>query len=228
MCGDKKFLVTASSRQLSVRQRVIPPAKRVVREVIRPVRSARQMRRWERDGRPVPAPLVVKQREILWYGKAASMRTLVETGTHTGDTVAATRRRFDRVYSIELDDAYYEAARRRFAHSPSVYLLHGDSGSLLPEVLRRLDEPSLFWLDAHYSGGDTAKGPTDTPIEEELGLILGHHIDGHVILIDDARHFVGENDYPTVEEVRALFRRERPDWVFEVRDDIIRAHPSLP
>lgn len=217
-----------ASRLHSVARRGIPQAKRFARAVIRPVRAARQVWKWEREGRPVPAPLAVKQREILRYGQAASMRTLVETGTHTGETVAATKAKFDRVFSIELDDAHYEAARRRFARCPSVSILHGDSGSVLPEVLSRLDGPSLFWLDAHYSGGDTAKGLRDTPIEAELGLILGHHIDGHVILIDDARHFVGSNDYPTLDELRSLFRRQRPDWVFEIRDDIVRAHPPLP
>ncbi|MGI9032838.1 MAG: hypothetical protein ACR2HY_03970 [Acidimicrobiales bacterium] len=176
----------------------------------------------------MPSPPVVKQREILRYARAASTCTLVETGTHTGETVAATRRHFDRVYSIELDDAHYQAARRRFAQCPSVSILHGDSASMLPEVLVHLDGPSLFWLDAHYSGGDTAKGPRETPIEEELELILDHHLDGHVILIDDARHFVGEHDYPTIEELEELFRKERPNWVFEVRDDIIRSHPPLP
>lgn len=203
-------------------------AKRMLRPLIRPIRSARAVRSWEQEGRPVPPPMPAKQREILRYGRAASIRTLVETGTHTGDTIAATRRKFDRVYSIELDDTYYQNARKRFSRYPSVSVLHGDSGTLIREVLQVLDGPSLFWLDAHYSGGDTAKGVTETPVEEELRSILAHPIEGHVILIDDARHFVGEKDYPTIEEMESLLRRERPDWVFEVRDDIIRMHRPLP
>jgi hypothetical protein len=82
----------------------------------------------------------------------------------------------------------------------------------------------LFWLDGHYSGGITAKGPLDTPIVKELDSILNHSVTGHVILIDDARCFVGENDYPTIDELREILHTERPRWVFEVKDDIIRIH----
>ena len=44
------------------------------------------------------------------------------------------------------------------------------------------------------------------------------------ILIDDARLFLGKSDYPKIEEVEAMVRRKYPHWVFEVKDDIIRAH----
>jgi len=46
----------------------------------------------------------------------------------------------------------------------------------------------------------------------------------HIILIDDACLFVRENDYPTVEEMKNLVMSKCPDWTFEVRNDIIRAH----
>ena len=41
----------------------------------------------------------------------------------------------------------------------------------VPELVRQLDGPALFWLDGHYSGGDTAKGELDTPVSAELESI---------------------------------------------------------
>jgi hypothetical protein len=79
-------------------------------------------------------------------------------------------------------------------------------------------------LDAHYSGGITAKGPTECPLEGELRVIaLGSRAD-HVILIDDAR-LMGQGDFPSLEEIVALARSINPDYRIEVRDDIVRCEP---
>ena len=98
----------------------------------------------------------------------------------------------------------------------------GDSSRVLSEVLPRITEPCLFWLDAHHSGGVTARGPVDTPIMAELQLIFDARIPRAVILIDDARCFVGENDYPTLDALRQFVLENRPTWAVEVQDDIIR------
>jgi hypothetical protein len=84
----------------------------------------------------------------------------------------------------------------------------------------------LFWLDAHYCGGMTAKGSEETPVIKELTQVLAHPVAGHVILIDDARCFTGKNGYPTLGEVSAIIRHTHPDWVFECRQDIMRIHAA--
>lgn len=194
------------------------------RTLPRPVVAAWQVRDWERSGRPLPAPPAVKRREICRYGRASGVRILVETGTYQGDTVEALRRHFHRIYSIELNADFCRRAQARFSHLPNISILEGDSAHLLPLVLETIDSPCLFWLDAHYSGADTARGERDTPIEHELRIIFSHPVKDHVILIDDAPDFTGENDYPTLDALRLLVSSERPGWVFEVHDDIVRAH----
>jgi hypothetical protein len=104
-------------------------------------------------------------------------------------------------------------------------VLEGDSERRLPEVLAALDEPALFWLDAHYSADDTARGSTDTPIEAELQAVLRHPVRGHVILVDDVRSF-GRGDYPSIEAVQRLVGQLRPDLAVEVADDILRIVPA--
>jgi hypothetical protein len=112
----------------------------------------------------------------------------------------------------------------RFAARPDVTLLHGDSGSRLPEVLGQLTEPALFWLDAHYSGPITARGPLDSPIGQELEAIAAHPVGGHVVLIDDMRDFNGTGGYPEAAALVEDLRRKHPADVVEIRDDVLRWH----
>jgi hypothetical protein len=195
-----------------------------------PLVDARRMRTtlagWVSAGCPVPPPDKLKQWTVREYARRYALTALVETGTYHGDMVEAVAPLFRRVYTIELGAELAEAARKRFAAQEHVQVLHGDSGRLLPTVLERLERPALFWLDAHYSGGMTARGEVDTPIVSEIQAILRHPCPRHVVLIDDARDFVGGDGYPSVPEIEALIRAERPDWYFYVEHDIMRAHPS--
>src|SRR5207245_2478621 len=131
---------------------------------------------------------------------------------------------FAMILSIELDDVLFEEAQRRFTRYPNVSILHGDSGHLLKEILPSLVKPTLFWLDGHYCGTATARSRLETPVLHEVTAILTHRVRDHVILIDDARCFDGTHDYPTIDELKREVLNLRPDWVFEVSNDIIRAH----
>ena len=51
-------------------------------------------------------------------------------------------------------------------------MIQGDSGIELMNLAARIDQPSLFWLDGHYSAEETAKGDKETPVIEELQHIL--------------------------------------------------------
>lgn len=164
-----------------------------------------------------------KQRLVKLFAKRYHLDTLVETGTYMGDMVAAMRHEFASIYSVELDAALHEKARRRFARDKNVHLYQGDSARVLPEIVRTLKGPALFWLDAHYSGGITARGDDETPIAAELMTILQSG-QGHVMLIDDARKFSGDGSYPTVEELRR--RIKGTPYTLGVEADVIRICPS--
>ena len=107
---------------------------------------------------------------------------------------------------------------------PNVTILQGDSGEVLRGLLPRIDRPALFWLDGHFSDADTARSALITPIRTELDHILAHPLARrHVILIDDARLFNGEDDYPTLESLNAVLARAGFP-ACRVQDDIIRIH----
>ena len=193
-------------------------------QTLRDLRRHYEVWRWYRAGRPSPPPPLVKQAIVKDYARRFALRTLIETGTYRGDMVNACRETFETIVSIELDEVLFEEARRRFAKYPHVAILHGDSGPVLMQTLPTILTPCLFWLDGHYCGTVTARGGAETPILHELSAILSHPVREHVILIDDARCFDGTHDYPTIDELRRAVLNIRPDWLFEIANDIIRAH----
>ena len=180
---------------------------------------------WEKNGKPVPPPHLVKQLTVQSYSERFNLKILVETGTYYGEMVEAMKDVFDRIYSIELSKELYERAKKRFIKVQHVELICGDSGIKLGSVMSKLHQPALFWLDGHYSGGDTEKGDKNTPILEELNHILDS-LDRHVILIDDARSFGIEPDYPSIQELVDYVKSRRPDLDIVIQDDIIRITPQ--
>src|SRR4051794_6188631 len=196
--------------------------------LVRPCTEWRVYRKWHRRGRPIPAPPIVKQRIVKSHLRQCGASTVVETGTFRGDMVDALATMASRIVSIELDDRLHAAARRRFAGQPQVELLHGDSGALLPGILRELDRPALFWLDGHYTGIGSARTEVNSPIVAEIDALLQHSVPGHVVLIDDAREFCGSGGYPTIDQLRRMILERQPRSQFVVADDIIRwtTHPS--
>jgi hypothetical protein len=193
--------------------------------LVRPFTERRIELQWKLAGRPIPPPPFVKQAIVKHYQRRFGIRVFVETGTFAGEMIAGVLGRFDRLYSIELDDGWHARAIERFAREPKVRLLHGDSGVMVNEVLAELDRPALFWLDAHYSGPITARGILDSPIVQELHAIRAHRVRGHVVLIDDVRDFDGANGYPTLEALVGELRQADPSSTVDVADDVLRWHP---
>jgi hypothetical protein len=182
---------------------------------------------WRLSSRPIPPPGLFKARTVRKYAKQYGLRSLVETGTYRGGMIATVKRDFDEIYSIELSDKLHAVARERFAKDKHVTLICGDSGEELPRVVERLACPALFWLDAHYSGGETAKGIEGNPIMREIACVLKDR-KAHVILVDDMRLFGADPAYPTPEALTAKITEMAGERVtLEIRDDILRITPTL-
>jgi hypothetical protein len=91
------------------------------------------------------------------------------------------------VVTIEFSPELAAAAEQRFAGNPRVRVVYGESGT---ELVHHVDSrlPTLYFLDAHWSGGDTAGEEIDCPIRDELQA-LAHGNEEDCLLIDDARLF---------------------------------------
>lgn len=180
---------------------------------------------WERGGRPSPPPHFIKQQTIRALSEKYGLDILVETGTYYGDMVDAMKPYFNRIFSIELSEELYRKALKRFGGEQKVEIIHGNSGVEIGSLIRRIEKPALFWLDGHYSAGETAKGDKITPIYEELEHIFNSQHSGNVIIIDDARCFGVDPGYPSMEDLVNFVKLKKPDTKIEVKHDSIRVTP---
>ncbi|MCW3073842.1 MAG: hypothetical protein JWP69_911 [Flaviaesturariibacter sp.] len=176
--------------------------------------------KWEALGTPFPPSHLLKQKKLLRIAKQYHLSVLVETGTFLGDMVFAMEPHFKTIYSIELSKEFHAQAQKRFRNSAKVRLVFGDSAKKLKEVVAELNEPALFWLDGHYSGGTTAKGDKECPVYEELESIFSSSLH-HVIIIDDARLFIGKNDYPTFPELTSFVKGYHAEATLSIENDSI-------
>jgi hypothetical protein len=188
--------------------------------------AAGNRKQWELAGKPLPPPHTVKQEAIRFYQQKSGYHVLVETGTYKGDMILAQKENFNQVYSIELSQALFEKAKKRFHGQPGIKLLQGNSGDVIASVLAELREPAVFWLDGHYSGGITATIEKYSPVIEELETLAANNQLQHVILVDDARCFIGADGYPTIDEMKKITASNFPGYHFSVDEDIIRLIPG--
>jgi len=127
------------------------------------------------------------------------IKTFIETGSYIGDGIqAAVEAGFESIYSIEFYANRLGRCRARFKSVAYVKILQGNSGEVLAELLKNINEPILFWLDAHYDAYvpevDNPEILTEPqPVLQELEAIKNHPIKTHTILIDDRRIFIGDS-----------------------------------
>jgi len=156
----------------------------------------------------------------------------IETGSYYGEGIQnALSAGFHEIYSIELSPFFHEHCRVSFSSFMNIHLVLGNSTSALQQVLCKIDAPTTFWLDAHYSSGATARGETNTPLLEELEAIRNHPIKTHTILIDDIRHCgTAWFDFITFDDIVKKLHEINEDYCigFEnghIENDVLVARP---
>lgn len=130
----------------------------------------------------------------------------IESGTYYGFTIETVVDKFERAFSIEINDKLAEAARWKFAADERIKIINADSRVALAHVLADeavVHRRALIWLDAHWSGGVTSgqNGDIHTAVREELEAIRHSGRQGDIIMVDDTDDFDGTHGYPTVAEL---------------------------
>lgn len=130
--------------------------------------------------------------------------TLIETGTfHSHGIEYALSAGFKKVYSCDINEQFVDNAVSRYKDDSrgNVFVENLDSYSFLKKILPNINEPCVFFLDAHFwpeNPNDEKKGfKKDTvkdglkpcPLIDELMIIKNHSIKTHTILIDDLQCF---------------------------------------
>jgi len=173
----------------------------------------------------VPQPLALFLRDRF------GLATFVETGTYGGATAAWAAQHFPTVYSIEASEKHWREARDRYASCANVNFVLGDSPQQLIALMPRLDRP-LFWLDAHWCGGESAGVVSECPLLDEIAAIRAARLPQPIILIDDARLFLEPpppphrwEQWPDIAAVVDALR-SCGDLQIVVREDVIAAFPA--
>lgn len=188
-----------------------------------------QFWRWVKRDFSAPSPAFIKTRFLISEGLPHA--TWVETGTFLGDTTAKLAKRSSHVYTIEPSEKLFLDAERRFRKTSNVTVVFGTSEVVLPNVLKSLRGSVNFWLDGHYSAGETYKGESETPILSELAAISSAlpKLDSVCVLVDDVRcfaNFFGEyKDFPPVQSLIDWAVKHELIWKIEHDIFIAKSKP---
>ena len=129
---------------------------------------------------------------IEQYRKTFDLTTMVETGCYQGDGIrTAYFYGYKDVHSCDIGVEYVNLCKQMF---PSAYIEESESLEYLQNLLPKLHDKTLFWLDAHFPqhyGTDVADEQFRIPLISEIELIKNMKPDYHldVILCDDMRTF---------------------------------------
>jgi hypothetical protein len=162
------------------------------------------IQKWQKNGEKLPVPHAIKRKIIKDLIQRNKIRTFVETGTYKGYMIDAVKDIVPEIYSVEIDRFLASKVTKRFRRSNHVKIIQGDSSIEVKSIITKLKNPTLFWLDAHFSGGITGKGEEDSPLEKELKFIKEKAPAGSIIAIDDIADCNGQNGYPLLEEMLSL------------------------
>ena len=139
-----------------------------------------------------PSPTYVKDLVLMKWGGLA---TWVETGTNVGKTTELLANFGKEVFSIEPSKELFELAGLRLKERNNVTLVLGTSeeslGPILQELVDKGHADLSFWLDGHYSEGNTFRGENETSVIQELKEIskIASRLNSVSVMIDDVRCF---------------------------------------
>lgn len=114
--------------------------------------------------------------------------TFIETGTYLGETTFAVEPLFQYIHTIEIKEEFYNNVKSKYS-GDKIHFHLGDSTDVFETILPTINEKTIFFLDGHWSAGDTGRGVKDCPLIEELNLIMRLFKSEAVIIIDDHRLF---------------------------------------
>ena len=142
---------------------------------------------------PSLTPSEIKEIISRFPDNMVKFDNFLETGTYHGQTILGVENLFTRLHTIELgEDLYNEVISKYNGDKISFYL--GDTTKVLKGILHTMDN-TVFFLDSHWSCGDTVKGEKDVPLLDELELIFKKFKKNAILIINDYRLFNGKDEF---------------------------------
>lgn len=106
--------------------------------------------------------------------------TWIETGTHLSGAAEILAAISNRVVSLEPSSHYYAFAIKRRSGFSNLEVINKSSEEFFGVLIQSLSGTLCFWLDGHYSGGETFRVASDAPLIRDWfvqkALIVHHPI----------------------------------------------------
>lgn len=172
-------------------------------------------------------------KELILQLKAQyAVEDFIEAGTYHGATAVWAAAHFDRVTTIEFSRPIYEEMRAEHDGIRNISFVFGDSREALRTILPTLHQPAIFWLDSHWSGGQTYGQNDECPLLEEIEAIISS-AHTHFLFIDDARLFASPpprphriEQWPTIDKVIGALKSAGHSYYIVIIEDVIIAVPE--
>ncbi len=177
--------------------------------------------------------LGIPEQIVIDLARLSGAATFVETGTFHGGTTRWAAKHFETVHTIERAENLYNLHSRELAQIKGVKPHLGDSRTVLPQIIKDFDggQRAVYWLDGHWSGGETAGELDECPLLDELACLSNRAED--IILIDDARLFLcapplphNPSQWATVPEILDALSFESAKSFIQIIDDVIFIIPN--
>ena len=115
----------------------------------------------------------IPQQIVIDLARLNGSTVFVETGTFQGGTTRWASNYFETVHTIERAESLYSLHGSELASIKGVTPHLGDSKDILPQIVRDLrGQRAVYWLDGHWSGGETAGKNDECPTLGGIGLSL--------------------------------------------------------
>lgn len=124
------------------------------------------------------------------------IEVFIETGTYLGETIFPMAQFFRKLYTIELSPKHHKngVEKAKQLGITNIEFIQGYTEDVLPDLIRSIREPAVFFLDAHFCGTGTDSEETTVPLLQELKAINRHRNFADLLILDDA--FVFGRDIP--------------------------------
>lgn len=169
---------------------------------------------------------------VLLIKKHKDISTFIESGTYFGGTAFWASQHFEKVITIENSEKLYQQAKEKFGTVKNIEFVFGDSRHELRRIVANLTSSAIFWLDSHWSGGETFGMNDECPLIAELEIMASSNLN-HVLLIDDARLFASPppkphllEQWPTLAELFSVLKQMYPDSYVVVFEDVVICVPT--
>ena len=157
-------------------------------------------------------------------------KIFIESGTFLGETTIKLQPYFNTLYTVELSEKYFNMFNsiKNSRNLNNIFNYQGETSDILPDIFKLFNDKNkcIFWLDGHFSSGDTGKGNKDCPLIEECQIIDQlYPSDEMIILIDDVWLFKTyiKEDWSdiNIESIKKCFTN------FEISKEVILYHETV-